>query len=98
LTFNAHGIHLDQSYTRNVEGYRNLLVHGPLTLAVLLRAVGSQGLQIRDIRYRNVAPLYVDEAMRVCGKRQAGDRGVWDVWIEGKTGGLAVRGTVQANG
>lgn len=35
LTFNAHRIHYDRDYTRDVEGYPGLLVHGPL-LATLL--------------------------------------------------------------
>src|SRR5688572_10996844 len=36
LTFNAHSIHLDQHYAKNTEGYRNLLVHGPLSLTIML--------------------------------------------------------------
>ena len=74
-------------------------MHGPLTLTLLLTAVESrvseEGLVIRDIQYRNMAPLYVDEEMKICGKRQPSNNGLWDVWIEGKNGGLAVRGTVQ---
>ncbi|KAK3401155.1 hypothetical protein B0T20DRAFT_451759 [Sordaria brevicollis] len=39
LTFNAHAIHLDPEYAREVEGYKERLVHGPLTLVIMLRAV-----------------------------------------------------------
>ncbi|KAK3953662.1 hypothetical protein QBC32DRAFT_387235 [Pseudoneurospora amorphoporcata] len=39
LTFNAHAIHLDPLYAREVEGYKERLVHGPLTLVVMLRGV-----------------------------------------------------------
>ena len=39
LTFNAHAIHLDPLYAREVEGYKERLVHGPLTLVIMLRAV-----------------------------------------------------------
>lgn len=95
-------IHLDQSYTRHIEGYRNLLVHGPLTLTLILTALQSHltqwGLKIKDIEYRNLAPLYVDEELAVCGKQKVGrntDADTWDVWIEGPEGGLAVRGTVK---
>jgi 3-methylfumaryl-CoA hydratase len=35
LTYNAHRIHYDRDYARDVEGYPGLLVHGPL-LATLL--------------------------------------------------------------
>ncbi|KAF7630046.1 hypothetical protein AFLA_010677 [Aspergillus flavus NRRL3357] len=48
---------------------------------------------IREFDYRNVAPLYVDEPLTICGKPKSGKENVWDVWIEGKNGGLAVRGT-----
>lgn len=102
LTFNAHLIHLDKSYTQQMEGYRNLLVHGPLTLTLLLTALqnhlAQSGLVIEDIEYRNLAPLYVDEELAVCGKQKTGrnvNENTWDVWIEGPEGGLAVRGTVK---
>lgn len=103
LTFNAHLIHLDRSYTRHIEGYRNLLVHGPLTLTLVLTALQrhltQRGLRTKDIEYKNLAPLYVDEELSVCGKQKVGrnntDANTWDVWIEGSEGGLAVRGTVK---
>ncbi|KAL3458024.1 HotDog domain-containing protein [Aspergillus heterothallicus] len=102
LTFNAHLIHLDKSYTRDVEGYRNLLVHGPLTLTLLLTALrahlGGKGVIIRGIDYRNIAPIYVDEKLTICGKpKSTKDDHVWDVWMEGRDGGLAVRGTIRVD-
>merc|ERR1711964_810542 len=42
LSFNAHRIHLDPHYTREVEGHRHLLVHGPLTLVLMLSVLRSQ--------------------------------------------------------
>lgn len=98
LTFNAHSIHLDKSYTQNQEGYRNLLVHGPLTLTLLLTVLQQHlsGLDLRvsSVEYKNLAPLFVAEQLTVCGKpKNAG--GAWDVWIESPDGGLAVRGTAR---
>ncbi|KAK2765912.1 hypothetical protein FQN54_007427 [Arachnomyces sp. PD_36] len=100
LTFNAHSIHLDQHYAQNIEGYRNLLVHGPLSLTIMLTVLRCHFHKyrqaIRNIEYRNLAPLYVEEEMKVCTKRkQNGRPGAWDVWIEGSDGGLRVRGTVH---
>jgi hydroxyacyl-ACP dehydratase HTD2-like protein with hotdog domain len=102
LSFNSHAIHLDQRYCREVEGYRDLLVHGPLSLILMLSVLHSQ-LQpmterISNISYRNLAPLYVNEPMQVCVKQssqQGTAEGVkkWDVWIEGEDGGLRVKGT-----
>ncbi|KAI4678023.1 uncharacterized protein J4E88_006541 [Alternaria novae-zelandiae] len=103
LTFNAHRIHLDPEYARNVEGHRNLLVHGPLSLLLMLKTIshyvyaqtgGKHDLE--SIEYRNLAPLYCDEEMRICGleKKKLQHGSIYDVWIEGPTGGVAVKGTV----
>ena len=35
LTFNGHRIHYDQDYCREVEGYANLVIHGPLVATLL---------------------------------------------------------------
>lgn len=109
LTFNAHAIHLDKQYCREVEGHRNLLVHGPLSLVLMLqflqhclvkenneRTEGKREF-IRSIQYRNLAPLYAEEDMRICLKRKARDdlHGNWDIWIEGRDGGYAVKGAVK---
>ncbi|XP_014559933.1 hypothetical protein COCVIDRAFT_90423 [Bipolaris victoriae FI3] len=103
LTFNAHLIHLDPDYARNVEGHRNLLVHGPLSLTLMLQLMNNhlethtKGEQVvESIEYRNLAPLYCDEEMRVCGmeKKTLQNGSIYDLWIEGPTGGVAVKGTV----
>ena len=97
LTFNAHAIHLDPDYSRNVEGHRNLLFHGPLSytflLTLLRQQLGKRGNEvIRKIEYRNVAPLYCGEEVTFCGT-QMGDH-KWEVWAQGPEGGVAVKGTV----
>ncbi|PWN89708.1 hypothetical protein FA10DRAFT_268226 [Acaromyces ingoldii] len=40
LTFNAHAIHLSPTWARDVEGHRDIVVHGPLTLSLLVRTWG----------------------------------------------------------
>jgi len=106
LTFNAHRIHLDRDYARRVEGHRNLLVHGPLSLALMMQFMskhvkaGDTGPEvIHRFDYRNLAPLYCDEPMRICAsKKYQGPDATCDayhVWIEGPTGGIAVKGTVH---
>ncbi|PTB36549.1 hypothetical protein M441DRAFT_151230 [Trichoderma asperellum CBS 433.97] len=82
LTFNAHSIHLDPEYARSQDGHKTILVHGPLTLALMLRVlndhVGAPGGKktsdrvggvVKSIVYRNYAPLYVGERMTVCVRR-----------------------------
>ncbi|KAI1755386.1 hypothetical protein F4782DRAFT_403316 [Xylaria castorea] len=73
LTYNAHRIHLDRSYCREVEGHRDLIVHGPLSLTLMLSVLQSrldtEGCEFIDnIDYRHLAPLYVRQPMRVCLK------------------------------
>lgn len=46
LTFNAHAIHLDRAYCREVEGHRNLLVQGNL-MVVLATEVLQSHLRFR---------------------------------------------------
>ncbi|KZF21323.1 hypothetical protein L228DRAFT_284372 [Xylona heveae TC161] len=107
LTFNAHAIHLSRSYTRAVEGHRNMLVHGPLTLVLLTTllerhlasssssvvSTSKQKYAITDIQYRNVSPLYCDEELRLCGRESHSKPGRYELWAENKDGGLAVKGS-----
>lgn len=72
LTFNAHRIHLDREYARTVEGFRNLVVHGPLSILLMLKVLSSQmgrGQMVKNITYKNLAPLFADEKMTICVKR-----------------------------
>ncbi|KAI3344066.1 hypothetical protein F4824DRAFT_442463 [Ustulina deusta] len=73
LSYNEHRIHLDRSYCREVEGYRDLLVHGPLSLTLMLSVLQSRLAEdetqyefIHSVDYRHLAPLYVNQPMRVC--------------------------------
>ena len=104
LTFNAHSIHLDKQYCREVEGHRNLLVHGPLSLTLMVEVLDrhlkstfpQRKLRIAEIEYRNLAPLYAEEEMKVCGRALNGNEsdgvGEFEMWVEGKEGGFAVKG------
>ncbi|RQM06859.1 hypothetical protein DH86_00004373, partial [Scytalidium sp. 3C] len=96
LTFNAHRIHLDPQYCREVEGHRNLVLHGPLSLVLMLSVLKSQlgeGETVQRLDYRNLAPLYAYESLRICISQDSKERQKYDVWIEGAGGGYAVKGT-----
>jgi len=105
LTWNAHAIHLDSQYVRDVEGHRGLLVHGPLSFTLLVTNLrrflgaamhdGAKGAreEIDFVEYRNLAPLYAGEVMKLAGRRR--EDGKWEVWVEGPDGGVAVRGLVK---
>lgn len=108
LTFNGHRIHLDRDYARNVEGFQNIIVHGPLSLTLMLKFLGTHleshpdgPYEIERIEYTCIQPLFCDEELRLCAKDVTTPdpkkhRKSFKVWIESKLGGLSFRGTVTA--
>jgi 3-methylfumaryl-CoA hydratase len=59
LTFNAHRIHYDRAYATEMEGYPGLVVHGPLTAALLLQLVRQHTARpIIAFSFRGLAPLF----------------------------------------
>ena len=109
LTFNAHAIHLDKNYCKEVEGHRNLLVHGPLSILLILQFLrvhletlneksSKAGPEVIEaVEYKNLVPLYAEEEMTICLKRKEDqpEGGSFDVWILGRDGGCAVKGIVK---
>jgi 3-methylfumaryl-CoA hydratase len=70
LTYNAHRIHYDRDYCRDVEGYPGLLTHGPLqaiAMAEAARATDRDTARAGDVsfEYRLVAPLFDDQGLIV---------------------------------
>jgi 3-methylfumaryl-CoA hydratase len=65
VTFNAHRIHYDAAYAREMEGYPALVVHGPFTAIKLLNfAVDTSCRAVRSFSFRIVAPLFVSQPVR----------------------------------
>ena len=61
LTYNAHRIHYDRDYARDVEGYPGLLTHGPLqalAMAEAARAAMAAGPWRRVLRVPLALPLF----------------------------------------
>ena len=66
LTFNGHRIHYDVDYCREVEGYANLIVHGPMQATVLAGLAARLGCKpLRRFRYRGVQPNLLGTPLRV---------------------------------
>jgi 3-methylfumaryl-CoA hydratase len=63
LTGNAHRIHYDAPYAREVEGHQDLLVHGPLTALLGAEAAHRSFGPLTTYDYRLVAPCYVHEPL-----------------------------------
>lgn len=81
LTFNSHRIHYDLPYTTGEEGYRGLVVHGPLMATLLIdlarRTLGEQALA--TFAFRGVSPAVDGEALHLTlgGEAEALALGVW---------------------
>jgi len=70
VTANAHRIHYDHAYATVVEGYPDLVVHGPLT-AILLADLARRrgGRAWRSVSYRARAPHYANRRFWLTGTR-----------------------------
>ncbi|WP_128891267.1 MaoC family dehydratase N-terminal domain-containing protein [Erythrobacter sp. HKB08] len=67
LTFNTHRIHYDAPYARDVERYRGLVVHGPLTASMLLQMAAEEYGEhaLKTFRFRAVSPAIADEPLHL---------------------------------
>jgi 3-methylfumaryl-CoA hydratase len=70
IIFNAHRIHYDRAYTTDVEGYPDLVVHGPLVATRLCQlACRVAGRPLARFTFRAEAPTFVGQAIRLVARR-----------------------------
>ena len=69
LTANAHRIHYDTPYAREVEGYPDLVVHGPLLALLMLELVRGNAPErrVRSLSYRLHRPAFAGEHLLAHG-------------------------------
>ncbi|MBA3941336.1 MAG: hypothetical protein C0520_09020 [Sphingopyxis sp.] len=81
LTFNSHRIHYDLPYATREEGYRGLVVHGPLTATLLLdlaqRHFGDNAVRCFDFRGTSPAICGEDLHLVLRGSGDAGELGAF---------------------
>ena len=74
LTFNSHRIHYDLPYATAEEGYRGLVVHGPLTATLLLdlarREFGDNAL--KTFAFRGLSPAICGEMLHLVLRSNSG--------------------------
>lgn len=86
LTMNGHRVHYDADYARDVEGYPDLVTHGPLLAQMLmLLAVKEQGA-LESFAYRAKAPSFVRERLQFCWRDGS-------MWVRGDDGRLCMEAT-----
>lgn len=67
LTFNSHRIHYDLPYATQQEGYRGLVVHGPLTATLLLDLAQAElgDNALKSFAFRGVSPAICAEPLHL---------------------------------
>lgn len=69
MTFNGHRFHYDHPYATQVEGYADLVVHGPMQATLLLNLAATLlGRVPRLFRYCGLSPMTANQVFRVCGR------------------------------
>ncbi|KAK3718810.1 hypothetical protein LTR37_004726 [Vermiconidia calcicola] len=102
LTFNAHKVHYSRDWCHNVEGHRDLVVHGPVNLLSILdfyRDVTKGGEAVpRSVAYRAMSPVYAGEKYRILlEKYSAGEeeqRPSWKAEIVDSFGKTCVKASI----
>lgn len=103
LTFNPHKIHYSLPWARDVEGHRDIVVHGPLNLINILdlwrdtrsdRASDPQLLLPESISYRATSPLYAGDRYQIV--LEDADEGLATVQIFGPDGEVAMKAEVRS--
>ena len=85
LTFNAHRIHYDRDYCRDVEGYPGLVVQGPFTAMLLMDHLRMTlpDARVRSFKFRAQSPLFDTAPFESCLNTHEGGA---DLWAQGPAG------------
>jgi 3-methylfumaryl-CoA hydratase len=96
LTFNSHRIHYDHPYVTQVEGYANLVVHGPLIATLLLEAAQQHNpaRRVTGYAFRAVRPLTCGRLLRLHGHAAQTD-GQVALWAEDEQGALLMQANAR---
>jgi len=92
LTFNAHRIHYDRDYARDVEQYPGLVVQGPL-LATMLLDLWQQNTAadtLGSFEFRALVPVFDLTPFRLCGREPDTD-GRSALWVENDAGEICLQ-------
>ncbi|KAI2953410.1 hypothetical protein CBS147322_4193 [Aspergillus niger] len=101
LTFNPHKIHYSTPWARDVEGHKDIVVHGPLNLISILdlwrdtrkNGSGEEVVLPEKISYRATSPLYAEEEYRIV--LEDGEDGIGRVQIVAPGELVAMKAEIQ---
>lgn len=89
LTFNGHKIHYDSDYARDVEGYSNVVVHGPLLATLMLDLACENNRPLHSFSYRARSPICLPSGLVTHGQT---DGQSTHLWVASDSGSLAMQG------
>lgn len=93
ITFNAHRIHFDLPYAKDIEHYPGLVVHGPLQAHLLMaQATAWKGRRPDRFAFRGVHPMFHDTDILLRATRTA--EGL-DMCTVADTGHMCMTATAQ---
>ncbi|MCB1741334.1 MAG: MaoC family dehydratase N-terminal domain-containing protein [Gammaproteobacteria bacterium] len=94
LTFNTHRIHYDHPWATKVEGYPDLVVHGPLSSTVLINFARDHagGRRMRGYAMRARAPLFANTEIGLSGRRSEDGTRI-ELWSATPEGTVAMTAT-----
>ncbi|MBX9826627.1 MAG: MaoC family dehydratase N-terminal domain-containing protein [Xanthobacteraceae bacterium] len=93
LTYNAHRIHYDLPYTREVEGYPALVINGGL-IALMLVEAARPTLRGTVAGYdaRAMAPMFIGQSVKLSSRIVGDTAETWaETWAESAEGGVHYR-------
>jgi len=95
VTFNGHRIHYDETYTRDVEGYKERVVNGGLTAIFLIEFAKTLKAQpMAGFQVRNQRPLFVNETVSLMGHPSTDDDRRTDFWAVDADGCVASKASI----
>jgi 3-methylfumaryl-CoA hydratase len=96
LTFNAHRIHYDRAYAKDVESYPGLVVHGPLLATFLLELIADNypDATVSGFSFKAIKPVFDIEPFQVCGSK-ADSTGNAKLWITDNAGNLCMEARAE---
>ncbi len=96
LTFNGHRIHYDHPFCVQSEGYKGLVVHGPLIATLLLDLLRREypAATVLSYSFRAVSTIFDSERFFVHGSPE-GDGKSFKLWATREDGMLAMEATAR---
>ncbi|KAE8349152.1 hypothetical protein BDV28DRAFT_67639 [Aspergillus coremiiformis] len=104
LTFNPHKIHYSTPWAQQMEGHRDIVVHGPLNLIAILdlwrdtrptEGIDPAMLLPESIKYRATSPLYAEDEYQIVLDEEDGN-GTGQIQILAPSGKVAMKAEVRS--